>query len=64
MKNPNKVTPRTPQESRAKGWAAESRDDDGRLCTLHTQFETDCKMLKYICEERTRGKTVTIFPKP
>ena len=62
MKDPKPINFMTPQESRARGWQAESRDEDGHLCTQHAPFESDVEMLEYIREENKRGLTVTIWP--
>ena len=62
MENPNLVNLQTPEEVRALGWQAESRDDDGHLCTTHAPFESAKEMYDYISEELERGKAVTIWP--
>ena len=62
MKDPMPINLMTPQESRARGWQAESRDDDGHLCTQHAPFDDDAEMLNYVKEEIARGKSVTIWP--
>jgi len=62
MKNPHPVNLMTPEESCARGWAAEARDADGHLITQHGPFETDAEMAQYAREETARGLTVTIWP--
>lgn len=62
MKNPSPVNLMTPEESRALGWQAESRDEDGHLCTQHAPFDSDRDMINYIAEQTAEGKTVTIWP--
>ena len=62
MKNPFPVNTQTPEEVRAAGWQAESRDNDGHLCTTHAQFESAREMREYISEELARGNSVTIWP--
>ncbi|PTW53553.1 hypothetical protein C8N35_1168 [Breoghania corrubedonensis] len=62
MKNPNPVNLLTPEESRAGGWQAESRDEDGHLCTQQAPFFDDEEMVEYVNSEIARGKTVTIWP--
>jgi sulfur-carrier protein len=62
MQNPSPVNLKTPAEVRADGWQAESRDDDGHLCTSHAPFVSAREMHDYIAEEIGRGKTVTIWP--
>jgi hypothetical protein len=52
----------TPQESRALGWAAESRDEDGHLCTQHAPFSTAAELAEYVAGETQRGLTVTVWP--
>jgi hypothetical protein len=62
MQRPRPVNLMTPQESRALGWAAESRDKDGHLVTQHAPFESFIEMIDYIRKERNSGHTVTIWP--
>lgn len=61
MKNPMWINLQTSDDVRAQGWAAESRDTDGHLCSAHAPFQSDAERLRYINEEVARGKVVTIF---
>lgn len=62
MKNPKPVNLMTPEESRARGWKAESRDNDGHLVTQHAAFDSSLDLLEYVYAENARGMTVTIWP--
>lgn len=62
MKDPNPINMLTPEESRARGWAAESRDADGHLISQHAPFEAVSDLEWYVRECTTRGQTVTIWP--
>ena len=64
MQNPNPINLMTPEESRAKGWAAESRDADGHLCSQHAPFDDDALLVHYVRECVSKGQTVTIWPYP
>ncbi len=64
MKNTRPVNLMTPEQSRAGGWQAESRDGDGHLITQHSPFEDAETIAQYVREETGRGLTVTIWPMP
>lgn len=64
MKNPDPVNLMTAEQSRANGWAAESRDSDGHLCSQHAEFDDDSLLVHYVRECVERGQTVTIWPEP
>lgn len=62
MKNPSQVNLQTRGEVRAAGWKAESRDDDGHLCTTHAAFDDDKAIIQYVREALASFHTVTIWP--
>jgi len=62
MENPKRVNLMSPEESRALGWQAESRDADGHLVSQHAPFEDGSEMASYVRDETARGNTVTIWP--
>jgi hypothetical protein len=64
MQNPSPVNITTPEDIRAKGWASESRDQDGHLCSTHASFDDESHLVHYVRECIERGQTVTIWPDP
>lgn len=62
MRNPHPVNLMTPEESRAGGWQAESRDPDGHLISQHAPFDGDDDIIWFVRTETERGNTVTIWP--
>lgn len=62
MKDPYPINLMTPEESRSRGWQAESRDADGHLITQHAPFDNAKHMADYVWEEAACGMTVTVWP--
>lgn len=58
----NPVNLAQPEEIRAAGWQAESRDGDGHLCRTHVPFESDEDIVWFVREGLSHGETVTIWP--
>ena len=64
MKNPSPINLMTPEEVRAQGWAAETRDSDGHLIRTNAAFENDADIVWLVREAMEHGETVTIWPEP
>jgi hypothetical protein len=62
MKNPMPINLSTPEQVRASGWQAESRDSEGHLASCNAPFDTDEDIAWFVREETARGNTVTIWP--
>jgi len=62
MTDPKPINLMTPEESRAGGWMAEERDDDGHLLSQCAPFENDEDITWYVRTAMKRGGTVTIWP--
>ena len=62
MRDPWPINLTTPEQSRAAGWQAESRDADGHLMTHHAPFDGPEDLAAYVMEEAARGHTVTVWP--
>lgn len=62
MRDPKPANLTTPEESRARGWAAEARDNDGHLISQHAPFDNDAHLIHYVREAMDDGWTVTIWP--
>lgn len=62
MKDPMPINLMSPDDVRARGWQAESRDHDGHLFSTHVPFETDDDIVWFVRAEIGRGNTVTIWP--
>jgi len=62
MKDPMPINLMTSEEVRATGWQAESRDADGHLIGLYSQFDDDEGIVWFVRETTSRGETVTIWP--
>ena len=64
MRDPMWINLKTPEEVRAEGWQAESRDADGHLVATHVPFgaDDDEGIAWFVREATSRGETVTIWP--
>lgn len=63
MRDPKPVHLTPPEEVRAAGWQAESRDADGHLISTHAPFGSyDQDIVWFVREALQRGETVTIWP--
>ena len=62
MKNPSPINLMTPEEVRAQGWSAETRDSDGHLIRTNAAFVRDADILWLVREAMEHGETVTIWP--
>lgn len=62
--NPMPVNLMTPEQVRAAGWQAESRDSDGHLMRTHAPFAAndDEGIVWMVREALEHGETVTIWP--
>lgn len=61
MKNPMHINLMTPEQVKAGGWGAESRDADGHLISTHIPFERDEEIVRFVREAIGDGETVTIW---